>query len=150
MNHLCTRCKILELDDKALGGHRIRDSEGKQSLELPYNHPDKDGVGNVPLDYHLLDEFPGFPKLVTASHAGCDFCKLLKDAIDRFVKFEEEVAVAVEITMSYRWSKSWNGKFGLTGLFVTLRLAVNAIARRRLLFNDQTSLRFLIDGEPGV
>ncbi|KAI2469676.1 heterokaryon incompatibility protein-domain-containing protein [Annulohypoxylon bovei var. microspora] len=145
MNRLCTRCKVLGLDDNALGGRTILNDEGEASLELPFDQPDIDGEGNIPLDYQLTDQFPAFPKLATASRAGCNFCRLLKDAIDSFVKFEGEQVV--DIFMEYRWSQGRNEKLGLTGLFVTLKLADQAVALRYLASNRQQSLRFLIDGE---
>ncbi|KAI1452801.1 heterokaryon incompatibility protein-domain-containing protein [Annulohypoxylon moriforme] len=147
MDHLCARCKVLELDDKALGGHRIQNGGREESLELPLEQPDIDGDGNIPLDYQLRDNFPEFPKLVSASQAGCDFCKLLKDAIDEFVQFKGDQVV--DISIEYRWSQSLDGNLGLTGLFATLKLADHAVALQYPVPNRQQSLRFLIDGEPG-
>ncbi|KAI1119092.1 heterokaryon incompatibility protein-domain-containing protein [Nemania sp. NC0429] len=85
VNGLCSRCKVLLLDDQALNGRKAVTKHKAAYLKLPIEHPEQQGEGNIPLDYQLEDQFPRFSRLTAAALSGCHFCRLLKDAIGKFL-----------------------------------------------------------------
>ena len=145
---LCKRCRVLELNDLALGGCKGLLRKGEERLELPFEAPYWEGLGNIPLEFQLTDTFPKLPKLSLGARSGCDFCKLSKYAIQDFVQFEE--AAVVDIHMGYRWSQSQNEELGLTSLIVSLEPRKPTPGLSRSLREWKTQwLKFLIDSNSG-
>jgi hypothetical protein len=138
VNGLCSRCKVLSLDDQALNGRKAVIKRKAAYLKLPLEHPEQEGQGNIPLEYRLEDQFPRFPLLTAAALSGCRFCRLLKDAICDFVPFQGSPVVA--ISLAYRWSYNKAGNLGLTGLFAYVEVR----------HGQSSILRFLVDGNGGA
>jgi len=158
--HLCRRCEALSFNDAHLDGRKAQtEPQAPERLELPLvEEPDLEATGNIPIAFRLTDKAPDFLELVVGASLGCGFCRLLKDAIQAYVVFEEQADVA--ITMAYRWSRHrWNlaerGELGLTGLFVQLHVGKpnnnsDATGAPSLSSLEKRCLRFLIDGGSGV
>ncbi|KAK4450331.1 heterokaryon incompatibility protein-domain-containing protein [Podospora aff. communis PSN243] len=150
--HLCRRCQALSFDDARLGGRKVQtEPQAPERLELPLKEPDLEATGNIPLNFRLTDKAPDFRELAAGASLGCGFCRLLKDAIQAYVVFEEQADVV--ITMAYRWSRHrWNvgkrGELGLTGLFVQLHTGKpnTGDTTSALSSHGTRCLRFLIDG----
>ncbi|KAI8945962.1 heterokaryon incompatibility protein-domain-containing protein [Xylaria longipes] len=85
VNGLCSRCKVLSLDDQALNGRKAVTKHKAAYLKLPLEHPQQQGEGNIPLDYRLEDQFPRFPLLTAAALSGCHFLRPNQSSILRFL-----------------------------------------------------------------
>ncbi|OTA95173.1 hypothetical protein M434DRAFT_394070 [Hypoxylon sp. CO27-5] len=94
---LCERCRVLEFDDSAwLGAHQAGSEEEGYYLEVAKGFTDR-----FKLDYFLLDSLPELPWLTdTANNDGCDFCVVLKKAIQKYARgcFNE-----VLVSLYYQW-----------------------------------------------
>lgn len=81
--NLCESCEVLDLDDSAWPGDiEGSDTEGYH-LGIVTEYLDSN---RVKLDYFLLDSLPDLPCLSDAEQKGCDFCSVLKRAIQKYAR----------------------------------------------------------------
>ncbi|KAI1471764.1 HET-domain-containing protein [Daldinia caldariorum] len=82
--NLCRQCSVLELDDSDVpGAYAARSDTGEVCLAAPEQHPDQ---FSLKLDYFVLDSLPGLPCLAQSACGGCDFCAIVKSAIERHAR----------------------------------------------------------------
>lgn len=75
--NLCKRCKILELDDKKLGGRIETSKSGERYVSFGSSK-------RLLLDYELKDSFPELPQLSASASSGCAVCANLKKRLVDF------------------------------------------------------------------
>ncbi|KAI0890671.1 heterokaryon incompatibility protein-domain-containing protein [Annulohypoxylon maeteangense] len=128
---LCDRCRLLELDDSALGSRGIYEG-GVLSLEIEY--PDE-----IRASYHNAweDSFPQLPVLSESTRKGCKFCEHLRTI------FRQEVPQT--ITRIYCYGTSYqcdpNQRVGLQSLNIHADLYTDEVLVQNVVFC------FALDGE---
>lgn len=73
---LCKRCRVLQFDDKALGGHVITSTTGERYVKFG-------GSFAMSLGYSLRDTLPDLPILAAGQ---CGMCALMRERFLVIVK----------------------------------------------------------------
>ncbi|KAI1476512.1 HET-domain-containing protein [Daldinia eschscholtzii] len=96
--NLCERCSVLEFHDSDVpGAYAARSGTGETCLAAPEEHPD---LFSLKLDYFVLDSLPGLSCLAESARSGCDFCAIMKNAIEKYAqKYFDQVMVHI----FYQW-----------------------------------------------
>ncbi|KAI0384850.1 HET-domain-containing protein [Hypomontagnella monticulosa] len=76
--NLCESCRVLELDDSKWPAYIGGSDSGGYYLDIVKEHLKS---GRFHLDYFVLDSLPDLPDLSNTAQKGCDFCSVLKRAI---------------------------------------------------------------------
>ncbi|KAI1799164.1 HET-domain-containing protein [Daldinia bambusicola] len=96
--NLCQQCSVLEFHDSDVpGAYAVRSETGEICLAAPEQHPDQ---FSLKLDYFVLDSLPGLPCLADSARSGCDFCSILKNAIERHA---QDAFDQVLVHLFYQW-----------------------------------------------
>ena len=77
---LCSKCRVLEINDATAGGRQAVAEDGEKYLIMA-RLDDETGGWHLPLEYDLTDSMPLLPKLETSAKEGCEFCECLRDTI---------------------------------------------------------------------
>ncbi|KAI1078584.1 heterokaryon incompatibility protein-domain-containing protein, partial [Whalleya microplaca] len=105
IQEFCEKCKLLQIDDAALGGSQCSSADGSSYLVLD----DQDRPRELDTGYRFEDSFPELPRLA----AGCHCCKWLMNTLRDKLEPRED-AHRVILSLSYVW------KLPITASFPTL------------------------------
>ncbi|KAM7214567.1 Heterokaryon incompatibility protein (HET) domain containing protein [Rhypophila decipiens] len=79
---LCTRCQVLEFDDRKAGGSVGIAETGKKYLRMPNSERVRNWEEwTLPLNFQLRDHLPVLPVLEKSAKGGCEFCAMLRDTM---------------------------------------------------------------------
>jgi hypothetical protein len=134
---LCERCKVLEFDDRDLGGFEMISSNGERYLNFR-----ESGLLNsersLSLKYALEDQTPHLPQLKASAEAGCEFCRLLRQSIQR--QFSDHNG-DVFVRLKFEWAQMPG--FRPTTQMLVADLDLTTSPEGKLSQRDRPSLSFV-------
>ena len=118
---LCDRCKVVEIDDKALGGCIKTSETGEEHVSFDV----KGGLLDT-LHYELNDTFPNLPLLSASASSGCALCSVIREKILEYTEKYQRTYLKLSLCgMRYRLQKSiWreNSEPWLEALLIIFKL----------------------------
>ena len=123
---LCSKCSVLEFDDRDIGVERLlRDKRAKEDgMTYAYDLAKGPWEVKIDLDYFHADVLPGMDKLRRSAEAGCDFCGYLREAIGK-ANSTGDWEGAIRIRLAYYWRHAEAPQIGLNTLVATLDIEKN-------------------------
>lgn len=116
----CDRCNAVLFDDSKMGGFAAGRDDAQEILKLGEGN---DAMQVLPVDFILIEPYPGLPSLSKSAKAGCAFCEFLKTTVVRNAinvalenGFDVSTLDSIKITLKYIWQANVRETPGAKGL----------------------------------
>jgi hypothetical protein len=136
---LCKRCRVLQFDDEDLGLYTSTDNKGNPVLDIPEGDSrlQDDAYGRkfarLHLEFYLKDTLPDLLELQKSSTEGCEFCAILRRAIQKIFGINSNSEI--EVSLHLFWSKG---------------AGIDAVVASVASVGNAEDLTFLLGSSPGI